>query len=95
MKYSSLTAFLLCLAHSVTSAQPVRIDKPIVCDKTNAVFAVLQEKFQEMPVWGGKSAGDQTSYALMLNSETKTWTLLQFNTDTACILGLGNEYVTQ
>ena len=95
MKYSSLAAFLFCLAHSVANAQPVKIDKPVVCDKTDTVFAVLQEKFQEMPVWGGKNSGDQTSYALMLNPETKTWTLVQFNTETACILGIGNNYVTQ
>lgn len=95
MKYSSLAAFLFCLAHSVANAQPVKIDKPVVCDKTDTVFAVLKEKFQETPVWGGNNSGDQTSYALMLNSETRTWTLLQFNTETACILGIGNDYVTQ
>jgi hypothetical protein len=95
MKYSSLAAFLFCLAHSVANAQPVQINKPLVCDKTDTVFSVLKEKFQEMPVWGGKNSGDQASYALMLNSETRTWTLVQFNTDTACILGIGNDYVTQ
>jgi hypothetical protein len=95
MKYSTLAAFLFCLAHSVANAQPVRIEKTVVCDKTATVFAALEEKFQEMPVWGGKNSGDQASYALMLNSETKTWTLVQFNADTACILGIGNDHVTQ
>lgn len=95
MKYSSLAAFLFCLAHSVANAQPVKIDKPVVCDKTDTVFAVLKEKFQETPVWGGNNSQGKTNYALMLNPETKTWTLIQFNTDTACVLGTGNDYVTQ
>ena len=95
MKYSSLAAFLFCLAHSVANAQPVRIEKTVVCDKTATVFAALEEKFQEMPVWGGNNSRSNANYALMLNPETKTWTLVQFNTETACILGMGNNYVTQ
>ena len=93
MKYSSLAAFLFCLAHSVANAQPVQIQKTVVCDKTATVFLALEEKFQEMPVWGGYNSKVNANYALMLNPETKTWTLLQFNTETACILGIGNDYM--
>ena len=95
MKYLGLSAFLFCLSHSVANAQPVKIEKTVVCDKTATVFLALEEKFQEMPVWGGKTSQDKSNYALMLNSETKTWTLVQFNADTACVLGTGNGYVVQ
>lgn len=83
---------LLC-ASTVVYAEPVRIDKPIICDKTEEVFKVLDENFREMPVWGGKNSTDRTNYALLLNAETKTWTIVQFNTETACILGIGNDHV--
>ena len=93
MKYPSLSVFLFCLAHSVVNAQPVQIEKALVCDKTTTVFLALEENFQEVPVWGGNNSQGLTNYALLLNPETKTWTLLQFNADAACILGLGNDYM--
>lgn len=95
MKYSSLAAFLFCLTHSVANAQQVQIEKTVVCDKTAEVFEVLGKQHQEVPVWGGKNSEEKSNYALMLNTETKTWTLIQFNNNVACVLGTGNDYVSR
>lgn len=89
---NTIIAMLLCTT-TVVYAEPVRIDKPIICDKTEEVFKVL-ETFGEMPVWGGNNSKDKTNYALMLNAETKSWTIVQFNTETACVLGIGDEHIT-
>ena len=91
MKYLGLSALLFCTA---VNAQPFGLEKPVVCDKTEKVFKVLNETFQEVLFWGGNNSRSKANYALMLNAETKTWSLIQFETDVACILGMGNDHVT-
>lgn len=49
------------------------------------------EKWGEIPVWTAKDGQDDSRYLLLVNSKTRTWTLLQFTPETACILGLGEE----
>lgn len=95
MKYTSIAAFLFCLINSVANAQPVQHEKIVLCDKTAEMFEALGKQYQEVPVWGGKNSEQGLNFALMLNTETKTWTLVQFNTKTACILGIGDDYVTR
>jgi hypothetical protein len=95
MRYINIAAFLFCLIHSVANAQPTQTEKTVVCDKIATVFEVLKEAHQEIPVWGGQNTQEKSYYALMLNPETKTWTLVQFNGIIACVLGTGNDYVTR
>lgn len=69
-------------------AQPVTVEKPVICDKTEKVIDVLQKgRYKENPIWIGTD--DQSRYALFVNERTKSWTMIQFNETIACIIGVG------
>ncbi len=90
----NIVAFLFCLISTIANAQnesPYSSQKPVLCDKANKVLSALMEKWGEIPVWTAKDGQDNTRYLLLVNSKTRTWTLLQFTPETACILGLGEE----
>lgn len=76
------------LLPALAFAQPVTVEKPIVCEKTKLVIEGLQQgEYKEQPIWMGV---DKTSrYSLFANEKTQTWTLIQFNETIACILGTG------
>jgi len=78
---------LPALAH----AQPVTVEKPVVCDKIKTVFETLTGNgYDEQPFWTG--TGESSRYIMLVNQTTKTWSLVQFNNDIACILGAGNNH---
>ena len=92
MKLISL-AFLLGLTSSVVYAkdEPFVIEKPIVCSTPKEVIESLTgPKYREEPLWGGTDDADR--YVITVNKQSKTWTLIQFNKDIACILGSGENY---
>jgi len=86
-----LVAFLFALTGSIANAQTFQLDKPTVCDKTENVFDSLGNKHKEKPVWTGKDAVNNSGYVLFLNEKTGIWTLVQFNSEVACVLGIGKE----
>jgi len=91
----SIVAFLFCLTSTIANAQnegsAYSSQKPVLCDNTKKVLSALMEKWGEIPVWTAKDGQDDSRYLLLVNSKTRTWTLLQFTPETACILGLGEE----
>ena len=83
---------LILVVPLLTSAQssgPTAVEKTVVCDKTqNVLDVIMNGRFKETPMWGGE---DETSrYGLLVNRETGTWTIIQFNKDAACVLGTGD-----
>jgi hypothetical protein len=90
----SIVAFLFCLTSTIANAQnesAYSSQKPVLCDNAKKVLSALMEKWGEIPVWTAKDGQDDSRYLLLVNSKTRTWTLLQFTPETACILGLGEE----
>jgi hypothetical protein len=79
---------LIPLLTSAQSAGPTAVEKTLICDKTqNVLDVIINGRFKETPIWGGE---DETSrYGLLVNRETGTWTIIQFNKDAACVLGTG------
>lgn len=76
------------LLPALAQAQPVTVEKPVVCDKTEKVIETLQGgQYKENPSWIGFD--DKSKYALFVNEKTKTWTMIQFNENIACVIGLG------
>ena len=78
---------LPALAH----AQPVTVEKPVVCDTPKTVIETLTGAgYREQPFWAGN---DETSrYILLANERTKSWTIVQFNNKIACVLGTGENH---
>jgi hypothetical protein len=82
--------FLTSLVCLTAIAQPMTTKKEVYCDKTSNLISILQgEDFEETPIWFGKGEGKAPNYSLLVNQKTKTWTMIQFNNDTACVIGSG------
>lgn len=81
----------ILLLPALAFAQPVTVEKPIVCDTVETVLKTLTGKqYQEQPFWIGV---DQTSrYVMLTNITTGAWTFVQLNDTVACILGTGEKY---
>ena len=85
-------AFLLCLTSAVVNAQ-LTVSRDVICDKTEVVVTVLTKDYNERPVWVGRGEGP-TSYMLLINPETKSWSMVHLSTDVSCIVGSGQGVIS-
>ena len=82
-------AFLFCLASSIANAEPFERRKVVMCDAVETIFKTLFEEFHEEPIWFAKDSPSPTQYVITANAKEDTWTLVQFDTTQACVLGVG------
>jgi len=69
-------------------AEPVTVEKSVTCDKPKAVIETISgSDINEVPFWVGTD--DKSKYVLMVNKKTGTWTMVQYNSNIACIIGFG------
>jgi hypothetical protein len=90
MKYilTFLTS-LLCL----TAVAQTTTKKEVYCDNTDKLLLILQNgEFEETPIWFGKGDGKAPNYSLLVNQKTKSWTMIQFNNEIACVIGTGENF---
>ena len=81
---------LILLSPLLASAEPIQINKPVTCENTLLIFQALVEQAGEKPIWVGKGDGADTSKTVILaNEKTKSWTIVQFDKNMACVLGSG------
>jgi len=87
----TMMAFLFCLAGSIAHAQEViDLNKPLKCSDAQAVVKYFADTHKEKPVWVGKSVHN-TRITLMVNKETGSWTMIEYDDRLACVLGAGEE----
>ena len=85
-----LVPILILLVPLLASAEPIQINKPVTCENTLLIFQALLEQAGEKPIWVGKGDGTDTSKTVILaNEKTKSWTIVQFDKNMACVLGSG------
>ncbi len=78
------------LLPALVAAQPVTVEKPVICERTELVIESLQKgEYKEQPVWIG--VDESSRYSLFVNNRTKTWTMIQFNQQIACIIAVGTK----
>ena len=76
------------LLPAVVVAQPVTVEKPVQCEKTETIIkGLIGSEYQEKPVWVGQD--EKSRYSVFANPATGSWTLIQFNDRIACVLGTG------
>jgi len=86
-----LMAPTLGLAQTTAAAsEPIYTVKEVACGPSPQLLESIQSKFKEQPLWLGRDT--VTSYVLMVNAETREWTLVQFNDQIACIIGVGKDH---
>ena len=76
---------LTTLAH----AEPRTLNKPVVCESTEKVLRTMIEEFGETPQWRGVNAQQGTSTVLTVNPKTGAWTLIEYTSQMACVIGVG------
>ena len=80
---------LLCL----TAVAQTTTKKEVYCDNTDKLLLILQNgEFEELPIWFGKGDGKAPNYSLLVNQKTKSWTMIQFNNEIACVIGTGENF---
>ena len=77
------------IAFALAQSTAVEINKKVVCDDTKTLLDTLLNEYKESPVWAGTD--DKSKYSLLINQETGTWTMIQFDKNTTCILGVGEQ----
>lgn len=65
-------------------------NKPVVCYPTPDLLTVMQEKFkEELAFIVAHEYNEETLIAMFVNTEKTTYTIIEFNHETACILATG------
>ena len=83
---------ILAILFTVTpgaAAEPRRLNKPVICDRTEKVFRTMVEEFGETPQWRGSTPEQGTSTVLTVNPKTGAWTLIEYTPIMACVIGVG------
>lgn len=84
--------FMWLLIPTLALAQVVTIQKPVECAETKTILSAIIKEFKEVPIIILNSDTQKSKIALTANHQTKTWTLLEFNTEIACILSTGQDF---
>ena len=86
-----LMAFLFCLTSSIANAQEIMdLTKPMKCSDAQSVMNYFVDTHKETPVWVGKTVHN-TQVTLLMNKETRSWTMIEYDTRIACVLGAGED----
>ena len=85
-----LMAFLFCLTSSIANAQEViELNKSVKCGDAQCVMNHFTNEYGEKTLWVGKDANSNSYVTLLVNRETRSWTLLQYDGKMACVLSVG------
>ncbi len=87
-------AFLFCLTSSIANAQAFQYMHPTLCDKLETVLESITQKFGEKPTWAGQDIQDGSGFMLFENAKENSWTLIKYNKQFACVLGVGTDSKT-
>ena len=82
---------LLLLAVS-TIACSKESSKPVLCMETKEMFDAIFEEYRETILMVFDQDSFPNKIVLTVNPATKTWSLVEYSTEIACLLGSGNNY---
>ena len=88
---NTAVALLFCLIGSIAHAQEIiDLTKTMKCSDAQSVMNYFVDTHKETPVWVGKSVHN-THITLLMNRETRSWTMIEYDTRLACVLGAGED----
>lgn len=93
MRYLILA--FLCLTTSISYAQLAEHERKLTCGKTKFLLEALSKIAKEKIIWSGDSKYSETKTVVMINTETLTWTVVQYDKDMACVLNNGEGFKTK
>ena len=88
---NTAVALLFCLISSIAHAQEIiDLTKPMKCSDASSVMNYFVDTHKETPIWVGKSVHN-THITLLVNKQTRSWTMIEYDTRIACVLGAGED----
>jgi hypothetical protein len=86
--------FILSLLLSVSTVACSQQEnaKPVLCMDTKEMFDAIFEKYRETILMVFDQDSFPNKIVLTVNPATKTWSLVEYSTEIACLLGSGNNY---
>lgn len=82
----------LGLISAVAHAQLSEYERRFTCGKTQFVISALTQTAQEKPIWAGTDPQTKTQTIILQNTQTLTWTVVQYDQDIACVLQSGTGF---
>jgi len=82
----------LVLISSVAHARLSEYERKFTCGKTQFVISVLTKNAEENPIWSGTDPQSGTQTMILQNTQTLTWTVVQYDQDMACVLQSGTGF---
>ena len=90
MKLSVMLLVFPVLLFAQDVPDTVIMTKKVLCAAPDKVMHELsQSQFAEQPFWQGQDQNED-HVVLLVNKQTKTWTLIEYNDKNACILSSGD-----
>jgi hypothetical protein len=83
---------LLLLLTLSTIACSKEMSKPVLCMETKEMFDAIFEEYRETILMVFDQDSFPNKIVLTVNPATKTWSLVEYSTEIACLLGSGNNY---
>ena len=86
---------LFCIGTMANAEVEIRLTdvmKPVKCAPLMDVLNGIQKVFGETPTWNSKNdlgPPQGTTVAMFQNKKTGSWSLLEFDSETACFLATG------
>lgn len=77
----------------IIHAQYQEVPKTVLCSDTPTIMDRLVEEYKETPLWASKL--EDSTIVLMVNPTTKTWTILQYDKKTTCVIDAGKGYINK
>ena len=87
----TIIALFLCISTTV-SAQTIQLfelTRQMRCAPVEALISHLMVEYGEKVVWVGKDRNNGTYVSLYKNESTGTWTMIQYDNRTGCVLSAG------
>jgi len=84
-------AFLFCFISSIANAQGIiDLTKQMKCSEVENVMNYFLDIHKETPIWVGKTVHN-THITLLANKDLRSWTMIEYDSRLACVLGAGEE----
>jgi hypothetical protein len=82
----------LVLISAVAHAQLSEYERKFTCGETRFVISALTKTAQEKPIWAGIDPQTGTQTMILQNTQTLTWTVVQYDQTMACVLQSGTGF---
>lgn len=90
MKKTIIALFLYMAIPSYSQTIDLfELGKTMACAEVQKLINHLAQAYGEKAVWVGKDRNNETYIALYKNEATGTWTMIQYDTRTGCVLSAG------